>query len=74
MGHALNPDSEDRGDADLSHWIQASALQMDNIAEFQPLAGEALKRLRAAGLDFYALSIYLFDSPTTALHYAFAKG
>lgn len=74
MSHALNPDPQGGGDADLCRWIQAAAMQMDNIAEFQLLAAATLKRVRATGLDFYALSIHLFESPTTALHYTFAEG
>ena len=74
MSHALNPDPQGGGDADLCRWIQAAAMQMDNIAEFQLLAAATLKRVRATGLEFYALSIHLFESPTTALHYTFAEG
>ena len=74
MSQAIFP--RDNKDEDPAAWILTSALRMQSDGEFSALLIEAVDRLRAAGLHFYALSIHLFaaESDTDALHYTFFRG
>lgn len=75
MSHAIDLDG-DKDDVELVRWIQSTALQMESADDFPALFLQAIDRINAAGLDFHALSLYLFtaQSSTDALHYTFSRG
>lgn len=75
MKQAVRTEPEDRY-GEIARWIQTKALRMGDDKEFAPLFAQSMDRIRDAGLDFYALSFYLFESDAAddALHYTFFKG
>ncbi|MBT5451214.1 MAG: hypothetical protein HOK90_18700, partial [Gemmatimonadetes bacterium] len=70
MNQAISP-IEDKDEVDLTCWIQAAALRMENDADFPELLLQVVDRIKAAGLQVYALSIYLLaaESKSDWLHY-----
>ena len=58
MNQAISP-IEDKDEVDLTCWIQAAALRMESDAGFSELLLQVVDRIKAAGLQVYALSIYL---------------
>ena len=75
MNQAISP-IEDKDEVDLTCWIQAAALRMENDADFPELLLQVVDRIKAAGLQVYALSIYLLaaESKSDVLHYTFFRG
>ena len=58
MNQAISPIG-DKDEVDLTCWIQAAALRMESDAGFSELLLQDVDRIKAAGLQVYALSIYL---------------
>ena len=75
MNQAISP-IEDKDEVDLTCWIQAAALRMENDADFPELLLQVVDRIKAAGLQVYALSIYLLaaESKSDWLHYTLSRG
>ena len=70
------PTSDSKDHEDVARWIQAAALRMESDKEFCELILLAIERIVATGLNFQALSLYLFaaDSKIDALHYSVFHG
>ncbi|MBT6907963.1 MAG: hypothetical protein HOA27_27730, partial [Gemmatimonadetes bacterium] len=75
MNQAIAP-IEDKDEVDLTCWIQTAALRMESDADFPELLLQVLDRIKAAGLQVYALSIYLLaaESKSDWLHYTLSRG
>lgn len=75
MNQAIAP-IEDKDEVDLTCWIQTAALRMESDADFPELLLQVVDRIKAMGLQVYALSIYLLaaESKSATLHYTFSRG
>ncbi|HIG57284.1 MAG TPA: GAF domain-containing protein [Candidatus Latescibacteria bacterium] len=75
MNQAISP-IEEKDEVDLTRWIQTTALRMESDAGFSELFLQVVDRIKAAGLQIYALSIYLLmaESKSDALHYTAFHG
>ncbi len=64
------PTSDSKDHEDVARWIQAAVLRMESDKDFCELILLAIERIVATGLNFQALSLYLFaaDSKIDALH------
>ena len=71
MNQAISP-IEDKDEVDLPYWIQVAGLRLESDAVFSELLLQVVDRLKEAGIQVYALSIYLLaaesKSDTLTIH------